>query len=53
MNGTIGTVRTFFASSTTRTEESKHIIETTSFETLNVNAVKKKKLKLLSQTRWV
>jgi len=49
MNGIIGTICTFFSSSSKRTEKSKYIIETT----LDVNTVKKKKLKQLCQTRWV
>lgn len=49
MNGIIGTICTFFSSSSKRTEKLKYIIETT----LDVNTVKKKKLKQLCQTRWV
>lgn len=46
MNGIIGTIYTLFSSSSRRSEKLKHIIQTTSFDkTLEVNEVKKKKLK--------
>jgi len=49
MMGIIGTICTFFSSSSKRIEKLKYSIETT----LDVNTVKKKKLKQLCQIRWV
>jgi hypothetical protein len=52
MNGIVGSICTFFSSSSKRTEKLKYIIVI--FDTtLDVNAVKKKKLNKLCLTRWV